>query len=243
MTLSVVMPTYNEKATLEDILHRVQQVEVETEIIIVDDGSTDGTRAILREIEAAEDAYSLGDGRTLDPASIRVFYHDTNQGKGAALNTGFAAVRGEVTIIQDADLEYDPRDYNDMIALIERGVADVVYGSRFKSGKPHRILYFWHFLGNVFLTLLSNAFTNLNLTDMETCYKMMRTDLLEDIDLQEQQFGVEPELTAKLAAVPDVRIYEIGIAYYGRTYDEGKKITAFDGLRAVYCILKYNLIG
>jgi len=243
MTLSVVMPTYNEKETLEEILHRVQQVEVETEIIIVDDGSTDGTRALLREIEAAEGSYSLGDGRTLDPAPIRVLYHDTNQGKGAALNTGFEAVRGEVTIIQDADLEYDPRDYHDMIALIERGVADVVYGSRFKSGKPHRILYFWHFLGNVFLTLLSNAFTNLNLTDMETCYKMMRTDLLEDIDLQEQQFGVEPEITAKLAAVPDVRIYEIGIAYYGRTYDEGKKITALDGLRAVYCILKYNLIG
>jgi glycosyltransferase involved in cell wall biosynthesis len=243
MTLSVVMPTYNEKSTLEEILHRVQQVEVETEIIIVDDGSTDGTRALLREIETAGECYAIGDGRTLDPTSIQVLYHDTNQGKGAALNTGFSAVEGEVTIIQDADLEYDPDDYHDMIALIERGVADVVYGSRFKSGKPHRILYFWHFLGNVFLTLLSNAFTNLNLTDMETCYKMMRSDLLEDIDLQEQQFGVEPEITAKLAAVPDVRIYEIGIAYYGRTYDEGKKITALDGLRAVYCILKYNLIG
>lgn len=243
MTLSVVMPTYNEKETLEEILHRVQQVEVETEIIIVDDASTDGTRTLLRAIEAAEEGYPLGDGRTLDPASIRVFYHDTNQGKGAALNTGFEAVRGEVTIIQDADLEYDPADYRDMIALIERGVADVVYGSRFKSGKPHRILYFWHFLGNVFLTLLSNAFTNLNLTDMETCYKMMRTDLLENIDLEEQQFGVEPEITAKLAAVPDARIYEIGIAYYGRTYDEGKKIRALDGLRAVYCILKYNLVG
>lgn len=242
MTLSVVMPTYNERETLEEILYRVQQVDLEKEIIVVDDGSTDGTRELLRAIEEAESTYVMADGeRTLDSVPIRVFYHEENRGKGAALNTGFDAVGGEIVVIQDADLEYDPQDYCDMLDLLERDVADVVYGSRFKSGKPHRVLYFWHFLGNLFLTLLSNTFTNLNLSDMETCYKMVRADLLEDIDLQEERFGIEPEITAKLAALPDVRIYEIGIAYYGRTYEEGKKITALDGVRAVYCILKYNL--
>jgi len=244
MTLSVVIPAYNEVQTLEEILYRVQQVDVEQEIIIVDDGSTDGTRDLLRDIEAADDTYAIADDeRTLDPAPIRVFYHDHNQGKGAALNTGFEEVRGDVMIIQDADLEYDPRDYRDMMRLIESGTADVVYGSRFKSGKPHRVLYFWHFLGNQFLTMLSNAFTNLNLTDMETCYKMVRTEYLEEISLQEQQFGIEPEITAKLAAIPDIRVYEVGISYHGRTYAEGKKITALDGIRAVYCILRYNLFS
>jgi glycosyltransferase involved in cell wall biosynthesis len=244
MTLSVVIPAYNEADTLTEILYRVQQVDLETEVVIVDDGSTDGTREILRTLDAATGPYEMADGeRTLDPGPLRIFFHETNQGKGAALNTAFDKVTGEVTIIQDADLEYDPQDYADMFALVERDVADVVYGSRFKSGKPHRILYFWHFLGNVFLTVLSNAFTNLNLTDMETCYKMVRTELLRELDIQEEQFGIEPELTAKLAALPDVRIYEIGIAYYGRTYDEGKKITALDGVRAIYCILKYNLFG
>jgi glycosyltransferase involved in cell wall biosynthesis len=244
MTLSVVIPAYNEAETLTEILYRVQQVDLDTEVVIVDDGSTDGTREILRALDAATGPYEMADGeRTLDPDPLRIFFHETNQGKGAALNTAFDEVTGDVTIIQDADLEYDPQDYADMFALVEQDVADVVYGSRFKSGKPHRILYFWHFLGNVFLTVLSNAFTNLNLTDMETCYKMMRTELLREIDIQEEQFGIEPELTAKLAALPDVRIYEIGIAYYGRTYDEGKKITALDGARAIYCILKYNLFG
>mgnify|MGYP006290551815 CR=1 FL=1 len=244
MTLSVVIPAYNEVETLEEILYRVQEVDVEKEIIIVDDGSTDGTRDLLQEIEASEDSYSISNSdRCLNPSPIRVIYHDQNQGKGAALNTGFDEVRGDVTIIQDADLEYDPRDYRDMIRLIERGTADVVYGSRFKSGKPHRVLYFWHFLGNQFLTMLSNAFTNLNLTDMETCYKMIRTEYLEAITLREQQFGIEPEITAKLAAIPDIRIYEVGISYHGRTYAEGKKITAFDGIRAVYCILRYNLFS
>jgi glycosyltransferase involved in cell wall biosynthesis len=244
MTLSVVIPAYNERATIEEILYRTQKVDIEKEIIIVDDGSTDGTREVLQAIGKEESTYVMNDGeRTLDSEPIRVLYHEENQGKGAALNTGFGAVEGEVVIIQDADLEYDPQDYYGMLDLIERDVADVVYGSRFKSGKPHRILYFWHFLGNIFLTLLSNAFTNLNLSDMETCYKMVRAKLLEDIEIEEEQFGIEPEITAKLAALPDVRIYEIGISYYGRTYDEGKKITALDGVHAVYCILKYNLLG
>jgi len=244
MTLSVVVPAYNEVDTLEEILYRVQTVDVEKEIIVVDDGSTDGTRDLLRDIEAAEDAYSICDGeRTLNPSPIQVIYHDRNQGKGAALNTGFDEVEGDVAVIQDADLEYDPRDYETMLRLIERGDADVVYGSRFRSGKPHRVLYFWHFLGNQFLTMLSNAFTNLNLTDMETCYKMIRTDFLEEISLQEQQFGIEPEITAKLAAIPGIRIYEVGISYHGRTYAEGKKITALDGIRAVYCIVRYNLFS
>ena len=244
MTLSVVMPAYNEVETLEEILYRVQTVDVEKEIIVVDDGSTDGTRDLLRDIEAAEESYSICDGeRILNPSPIQVIYHDRNQGKGAALNTGFDEVEGDVAVIQDADLEYDPRDYETMLRLIERGDADVVYGSRFRSGKPHRVLYFWHFLGNQFLTMLSNAFTNLNLTDMETCYKMIRTDFLEEISLQEQQFGIEPEITAKLAAIPDIRIYEVGISYHGRTYAEGKKITALDGIRAVYCIVRYNLFS
>jgi len=244
MTLSVVVPAYNEVDTLEEILYRVQTVDVEKEIIVVDDGSTDGTRDLLRDIEAAEESYSICDGeRILNPSPIQVIYHDRNQGKGAALNTGFDEVEGDVAVIQDADLEYDPRDYEAMLRLIERGKADVVYGSRFKSGKPHRVLYFWHFLGNQFLTMLSNAFTNLNLTDMETCYKMIRTDFLEEISIQEQQFGIEPEITAKLAAIPGIRIYEVGISYHGRTYAEGKKITMLDGIRAVYCIVRYNLFS
>ncbi len=244
MTLSVVIPAYNEKRTIEEILYRVQQVDVEKEIIIVDDGSTDGTRDILRGIEKADTSYSIsGSDRVLDPAPIRVFYHEENAGKGAALNTGFAEVRGDVMIIQDADLEYDPQDYVEMIDLVERDRADVVYGSRFRSGKPHRVLYFWHFLGNIFLTVLSNMFANVNMTDMETCYKMIRTEFLDEITLQEDGFGVEPEITAKLASISGIRIYEVGISYYGRTYEEGKKITALDGIRAVYCIFRYNLFS
>ena len=244
MKLSVVIPAYNEKATIEEILYRVQQVDVEKEIVIVDDGSTDGTRDILRDIEGAEARYSIsGSDRVIDPSPIRIFYHDENAGKGAALNTGFDKVTGDIAVIQDADLEYDPQDYLEMIDLIERDRADVVYGSRFRSGKPHRVLYFWHFLGNIFLTVLSNMFANVNITDMETCYKMVRTKFLEEITLQENGFGVEPEITAKLAAIPGIRIYEVGISYYGRTYEEGKKITALDGLRAVYCIFRYNLFS
>lgn len=244
MTLSVVIPAYNEKRTIEEILYRVQQVDVEKEIIIVDDGSTDGTRDILRDIEEAETSYSIsGSDRILDPSPIRVFYHEENAGKGAALNTGFTEVRGDVMIIQDADLEYDPQDYMEMIDLVKRDRADVVYGSRFRSGKPHRVLYFWHFLGNIFLTVLSNMFANVNMTDMETCYKMIRTEFLEEITLQEDGFGVEPEITAKLASISGIRIYEVGISYYGRTYEEGKKITALDGIRAVYCIFRYNLFS
>lgn len=244
MKLSVVIPAYNEKRTIEEILYKVQQVDVEKEIIIVDDGSTDGTRDILRGIEEADTTYPIsGSDRVLDPSPIRVFYHEENAGKGAALNTGFEAVKGDVTIIQDADLEYDPQDYVEMIDLIERDRADVVYGSRFRSGKPHRVLYFWHFLGNIFLTILSNMFANVNMTDMETCYKMIRTEFLDEITLQEKGFGVEPEITAKLASISDIRIYEVGISYYGRTYEEGKKITALDGVRAVYCIFRYNLFS
>lgn len=244
MELSVVIPTYNEKRTIEEILYRVQQVDVEKEIIIVDDGSTDGTRDILRRIEEADVSYSIsGSDRELDPSPIRVFYHDENAGKGAALNTGFEEVTGDVTIIQDADLEYDPQDYVEMVDLIKRDRADVVYGSRFRSGKPHRVLYFWHFLGNIFLTVLSNMFANVNMTDMETCYKMIRTKFLDDITLREKGFGIEPEITAKLASISGIRIYEVGISYYGRTYEEGKKITALDGIRAVYCIFRYNLFS
>jgi glycosyltransferase involved in cell wall biosynthesis len=244
MKLSVVIPAYNEKRTIEEILYRVQQVDVEKEIIIVDDGSTDGTRDVLRGIENADTTYPIsGSDRVLDPSPIRVFYHEENAGKGAALNTGFDEVKGDVTIIQDADLEYDPQDYVEMIDLIERDRADVVYGSRFRSGKPHRVLYFWHFLGNIFLTILSNMFANVNMTDMETCYKMVRTEFLDEIKLQEKGFGVEPEITAKLASMSGIRIYEVGISYYGRTYEEGKKITALDGVRAVYCIFRYNLFS
>jgi glycosyltransferase involved in cell wall biosynthesis len=244
MKLSVVIPAYNEKETVEEILYRVQQVGIDKEIVIVDDGSTDGTRDILRSIEAADGRYPLPDGdRGLDPSELRIFYHEENRGKGAALNTGFSEVEGDVAIIQDADLEYDPQDYVEMIDLIERDRADVVYGSRFRSGKPHRVLYFWHFLGNIFLTVLSNMFANVNMTDMETCYKMVRTDFLSEITLQEKGFGVEPEITAKLASIAGIRIYEVGISYYGRTYEEGKKITALDGFRAVYCIFRYNLFS
>lgn len=244
MKLSVVIPTYNEADTLEEIIYRVQNVDIEKEIIIVDDGSKDKTKEILDGIEGSNSLYSIsGSDKSIDPHCIDVVYHEENRGKGAALNTGFDRVSGDVVIVQDADLEYDPRDFVDMIELIESDRADVVYGSRFRSGKPHRVLYFWHFLGNVFLTLFSNAFTNLNLTDMETCYKMIKSDILDDIEIEENGFGIEPEITAKISAIPDVRFYEVGISYHGRTYEEGKKITALDGFRAVYCVLKYNLLS
>ncbi|HUU58054.1 MAG TPA: glycosyltransferase family 2 protein [Phycisphaerae bacterium] len=226
MKLSVVIPAYDEAGTIEEIVARVRAADVEKEIVVVDDFSTDGTRDRLRQMESGGD--------------LRILYHEKNQGKGAALRTGFAAAGGDVVIVQDADLEYDPRDYPKLLAPIVAGKADVVYGSRFAGGESHRVLYFWHYVGNRFLTLLSNCFTNLNLTDMETCYKAFRREVLRSIRIQENRFGFEPEITAKVARM-GCRVYEVGISYSGRTYEEGKKIGWKDGLRAVWCILKYNL--
>jgi glycosyltransferase involved in cell wall biosynthesis len=225
MKLTVVIPVYNEVDTLLHLLDRVQEVAIEKELVLVDDCSTDGTRELLR--------------RTSLPANVRVLYHERNQGKGAALRTGFASATGDVVIIQDADLEYDPQEYPKLLKPIVDGRADVVFGSRFAGGETHRVLYFWHFMGNKFLTLASNAFTNLNLTDMETCYKVFRREVLQRITVEENRFGFEPEITAKVAKL-GVRIYEVGISYDGRTYEEGKKIGWKDGVRALWCIVKYN---
>jgi glycosyltransferase involved in cell wall biosynthesis len=227
----VVVPVFNEKATIEELLRRVCAVEVDKEIVVVDDGSTDGTREILERI-SAERAAAAG-------PPIRVFYQDRNQGKGAAVRRGFQEARGDVVIIQDADLEYHPEDYERLLQPIERGEADVVYGSRFLGG-PHRVLFFWHYAGNRLLTLLSNMFTNLNLTDVWTCYKVFRREVLADIQLQENGFGFEQEITSKVAA-RRLRVYEVPIAYYGRTYEEGKKITWRDGVRGLWCIVRYSL--
>jgi len=223
--LSVVIPVYNEVGTIKEIVSRVQAVDLEKEIIIVDDGSTDGTRELLPEI-------------TLSHENIRVLYHDRNQGKGAALRTGFEGATGDIVIIQDADLEYDPREYPVLLAPILDGRADIVYGSRFLGG-PHRVLFFWHYLGNKFLTLLSNALTNLNLTDMETCYKVFRREVLNDIQLKSNRFGFEPEFTAKIAK-KGFRIYETSISYSGRTYAEGKKIGWKDGVKAIFAIIWFR---
>jgi glycosyltransferase involved in cell wall biosynthesis len=228
LVLSVVIPVYNEKRTLHEILRRVREVPIPKQIILVDDCSTDGTRDMLRELEAAE-------------AGLTVVYHEVNQGKGAALRTGLKHATGQLVIIQDADLEYDPEEYNILLKPVLDGFADVVYGSRFMGGNPHRILFFWHSIGNKILTFASNMFTNLNLTDMETCYKLFRADLVKQIRFRERRFGFEPEVTSKIARFPKVRIYEVGISYYGRTYEEGKKIGMKDGFRAVWCLLKYNL--
>ncbi|MDD3147650.1 MAG: glycosyltransferase family 2 protein [Candidatus Riflebacteria bacterium] len=226
MKLSVIIPVFNEKNTLKEIIARVKESPVEKEIIIVDDYSTDGTRALLQNELALQ----------VD----KVFYHDRNMGKGAALRTGIKEAAGDLVIIQDADMEYDPCEYQALIDPIIKGKADVVYGSRFSGTGPHRVLYFWHSLGNRFLTLLSNMFTDLNLTDMETCYKVFRRELIQSIDIHENRFGFEPEVTAKIAR-KGVRIYVVGISYYGRTYEEGKKIGWKDGVRAIYVILKYGL--
>lgn len=230
--LSVVIPVFNELQTLEEIVGRVQAVElpapfVGKEIVLVDDGSTDGTRALLAELEQRFD-------------NVRAILHEVNQGKGAALRTGFESATGDVVLIQDADLEYDPNEYPRLLEPIADGRADVVYGSRFIGGESHRVLYFWHTVGNRVLTLLSNMMTDLNLTDMETCYKVFRREVIRGITIEENRFGFEPEITAKIAK-RGVRIYEVGISYSGRTYEEGKKIGWRDGVRALWCIAKYNL--
>ena len=226
MKLSIIIPCYNESSTIVSLINAVKQSPVtDREIIIVDDGSKDGTRDILDQLSDPE---------------VRVIFHKANQGKGAALRTGFQEATGDICIVQDADLEYDPREFPLVIQPIVEGKADVVFGSRFQSGRPHRVVYFWHRIGNGVLTLMSNFFTDLNLSDMETCYKAFRREVIQSINIRENRFGFEPEVTAKVAKM-NLRIYEVGISYYGRTYDEGKKIGWKDGVRAVYCILKYNL--
>lgn len=227
MKLSVIIPCYNEVGTIEEIIDAVRaSAYPDKEIIIVDDHSTDGTRDVLRQKIA----------KIVD----QIIYHDVNRGKGAALRAGIKVATGDVVIIQDADLEYDPNEYPHIVAPILEGKADVVYGSRFMGGKPHRVVYFWHRVGNGLLTLLSNMFSNLNLTDMETCYKAFKREIIQAIEIEEERFGFEPEVTAKLAK-SGCRIYEVGIAYYGRTYEEGKKIGWRDGVRALICIIKYNV--
>jgi glycosyltransferase involved in cell wall biosynthesis len=225
-TLSVVIPCFNEVNTIEQVIDAVKASPIRSiEIIIVDDCSTDGTRSVLERCESRVS---------------QVLYHNTNRGKGAALRTGFASATGDVVIVQDADLEYDPQDFPRMIAPILQNKADVVFGSRFMGSAPHRVVYYWHMLGNQFLTTLSNMMTNINLSDMETCYKAFRREIIQSIVIEENRFGFEPEITAKVSKL-DCRIYEVGISYYGRTYREGKKIGWKDGVRAIFCILKYNL--
>lgn len=228
MKLTIVMPVYNEEKTVESVVREVLKQDCVTELVIVDDCSSDGTRSKLGALNEM-------DGR------LRIFRHEVNQGKGAALQTGFFHATGDIVGIQDADLEYDPDEYKVLLAPFERGVADVVYGSRFHSAGAHRVVYFWHSVGNRLLTLMSNIFSNLNLTDMETCYKFFRKEVLEQIKLKEKRFGIEPEITAKISKIKGIRVYEVPISYYGRTYEEGKKIGWRDGVWAFKCILQYNM--
>ena len=232
-TLSIIIPVYNEEKTIAVILDKIQQVHlingIEKELIIINDCSKDATDASIKE-------YIL-----YNPTlNIHYYEHDTNQGKGAAIHTGIAKATGEYLLVQDADLEYDPLEYNSLLKPVVNGFADIVYGSRFMGGNPHRILFFWHSIGNRLLTFISNLFCNLNLTDMETCYKLFRSDIIKRVPLKEKRFGFEPEVTAKIARIPKIRIYEVGISYYGRTFEEGKKISLKDAFRAIYCIFKYK---
>ena len=230
MRLSIIIPCFNERATIEQLLDRVAACPHEPkDIVVVDDGSSDGTGQLLLELAKTRD--------------FRLFSHEKNQGKGAAIRTGIAEALGDIVIVQDADLEYDPQEIPKVIAPILDGRADVVYGSRFIGGEAHRVLYFWHRVGNGVLTLLSNMLTDLNLTDMETCYKAFRSDIIKKITIEEERFGFEPEVTTKLSRIPGVRIYEVGISYSGRTYAEGKKIGMKDGFRAIYCMFKYRFRG
>jgi glycosyltransferase involved in cell wall biosynthesis len=233
-SLSIIIPAYNEGRTIHLILDRVKEVTlingISKELIVVNDCSTDNTEEVLLRYIAENPQLNM-----------QYFKHEVNKGKGAAIHTGITRATGQFLVIQDADLEYDPEEFNVLLKPVMRGSADIVFGSRFLGGNPHRILFFWHSIGNKFLTMLSNMFTNLNLTDMETCYKLCKTSIIQSIQLNEKRFGFEPEITAKLARIPEIRIYEVGISYYGRTYKEGKKINWKDGIRAIYCILKYNL--
>ena len=235
MTLSILIPVYNEEKSILNILNELNNVDlinnVKKQLIIIDDCSSDNSKKIIQNFAISN--------KDLD---ILIESHEINKGKGAAIQTGINIAKGDIIVIQDADLEYDPKEFNLLLKPIIMGKADVVYGSRFLGGNPHRILFFWHTIGNKFLTFISNVFTNLNLTDMETCYKMFRKEIFGKITINENRFGIEPEITAKISKIPNIRIYEVGISYYGRTYEEGKKIGIKDAFRALYCILKYNLL-